>query len=170
MFRGRSGSKALGVPAPGTIETLIGAGCNIHGELKATGSLRIDGAFEGTLNVEGDVIIGQNGRVSANTRARNLVVAGELHGDVEVENRLELQPTGKLFGKAQMAVVVLEEGAILEGECRMLETPSGRIAEAVASPPPSRKQDSGPRSTEEKDGNSVQAGAVNPSAGGSTPE
>lgn len=135
MFKGRSGMQKSGDALPGTIDTLIGAGCTLEGQLKSAGSIRIDGTFEGTLTVDGDVIIGESGKVSANVRARNLVIAGEIHGDVEVGNRLELQSTGKLYGKAQMAVVVLEEGAILEGECRMLGTSSGRSAETRATPP-----------------------------------
>lgn len=142
MFKRRQGQRKQDNHAFGAIDTLIAAGCTLTGELRSTGSVRIDGSFKGTIAVDGDVVIGQDGKVSASIRARNLAVAGELHGDVVVDNRLELPSTGRLHGNVQMAVISLEEGALLEGECRMFGASSGRMAEVTARPPSRMKPES----------------------------
>lgn len=102
-------------PNPDNVDTVIGRATLLQGTLTSHGSVRIDGRLEGEIVAEGDVFIGQEARVVARARARNVVVAGHLNGDVEASGRLEIASTGVLVGNVKISQLVVEEGGVLEG-------------------------------------------------------
>lgn len=101
------------------VETIIGKDTQFKGNLNASSGVRIDGDFEGDVNSSGDVIIGETGKLTAQIKARNAVIAGEVHGNVEVQERLELMPAAKLFGDIKVGVLIIGEGAVFKGACTM---------------------------------------------------
>lgn len=101
------------------IETHIGSTASLSGVLKAEGTIRIDGVFEGEIETAANVIIGRTGKVKANIRARNVLVAGRVMGDVFAHERLEILPSGGVRGDVEAAVFHLEEGGIFQGQSRM---------------------------------------------------
>jgi len=102
-------------PNPDSVDTVIGRTSFIQGTLTSQGTVRIDGRFEGEIIGEGDVFIGQDARVVAKIKARHVVVAGELRGDVEAAGKLQIGATGSLVGNAKVSQLVVEEGGVLEG-------------------------------------------------------
>lgn len=83
------------------------------------GSVRIDGEVDGDIRADADVVIGESGRVRAGIKAVNLVIAGTVIGQVHVSGRLELLATGRLDGDAVMQTLIVEQGGVLHGTCRM---------------------------------------------------
>lgn len=110
------------------IDTIIGKDTSVKGRIDAEGSIRIDGKFEGEIFTSGDLIVGESGNVTANVEAKNISVAGEVRGNVTARGKLELIPTGKLYGDVRMSVLVVEDGAVFQGQCEML-SPEGDIRE-----------------------------------------
>ncbi len=106
-------------------ETIIGQGTAIEGNIKATGLVRIDGKIEGTIETQGDLVVGTDGIVNAQIQAENVVVAGQVHGAITASGRLEIGKTGKLYADAQVGALVIEEGALFQGQCQMAEHPPG---------------------------------------------
>jgi len=106
-------------PAVSGHDTLIAKGVSVQGSIHAQGVLRIDGKVSGRIVAEGDVIVGQEGLVSADVSASNVIIAGELQGNVAVSGRLHILSGGRLFGDARVGVLVVEEGGIFKGECEM---------------------------------------------------
>ena len=101
------------------IETIIGKETSFNGTIEATGTIRVDGKFEGQLTSSGDVIIGENGEVKAQIKARSALIAGTLQGNISITDKLELLSTGKLYGDIDAAVLSIGEGAVFRGACTM---------------------------------------------------
>ncbi|HHY18854.1 MAG TPA: polymer-forming cytoskeletal protein [Firmicutes bacterium] len=102
-----------------TVDTVIGKNTELTGNIKSTGTVRVDGKFDGEIDTTSDVVIGEEGYIKGFVKANNLVVAGQLEGDTEVKSRLEIVPTGSLVGNAKTGVLVIEEGAVFKGQVEM---------------------------------------------------
>jgi cytoskeletal protein CcmA (bactofilin family) len=113
-----------------SLETVIGASASCQGTLRSDGGVRIDGAFEGLIEVAGNVVIGQAGRVVSDVTARNLTVGGALKGNVDLAGQLQILSTGHVFGDITVASVMIDEGGMFQGTSRM------RGMEQAALPPP----------------------------------
>lgn len=111
------GKKNTGVSAE--VETIIGKDTQFKGSISAKGSVRIDGLLEGELLTEAVAVIGQTGKVTASITAANATVAGLVQGNVEVSGRLELLPTAKVYGDIKAGALMIGEGAIFQGACKM---------------------------------------------------
>ncbi len=103
------------------VETVIGEGTEIRGNIQSSGVVRIDGYLEGDVDHQGELVVGPKGRVHANVRSREMAVAGEVRGDVLVVGKLEILASGKLFGDIQCGHLVIQEGAVFEGRSQMQE-------------------------------------------------
>jgi cytoskeletal protein CcmA (bactofilin family) len=114
------------------VDTIIGRDTKFKGSLQASGTLRIDGYLEGDIVTQGDIFVGEGGVVKATVKARNCTIAGEVHGDICTEQKLEIAPSGKIYGNIQTANLVIGEGAIFRGACEMRRGGSS-TAEAAAS-------------------------------------
>lgn len=101
------------------METLIGPSTSIKGSLTSSGALRIDGQFEGELTTTADIIVGEAGRVTANVGAKNAIVAGNVIGNMDIGNKLELMSTAKIIGDIKVSALIIGEGAIFKGNCEM---------------------------------------------------
>jgi len=97
--------------------TLIAHDVRFKGTLHGKGSLRVDGDFEGEINMDGDVIIGEGGNVNATIKSNNLTVAGSLKGKAVVHGRLQISASGRVEGDVQTGRLAVEEGGILLGQC-----------------------------------------------------
>ena len=79
------------------VTSILGAGINWRGNLRGSGGIRIEGTFEGEIQVQGIIVVGETGRVFCNNiRANTVVVAGTVRGNISAE-KLEIRSTGRLF-------------------------------------------------------------------------
>ncbi len=115
----RSSKETVNNAASGKIESIIGSGTEVRGELKGSGNIRIDGFFEGRILCEGSLYIGKNGHVSGEISVDSVVVGGKVYGNVEAKNKLEIITGGQLFGDIKARQVVIAEGVVFEGNCDM---------------------------------------------------
>ncbi|MEK3882975.1 polymer-forming cytoskeletal protein [Paenibacillus sp. PL2-23] len=104
---------------PDATDTLIGEGTTFEGKLKTEASIRIEGTIIGDIMSSGDVIIGENGSATSNVIARDLVLAGQLNGDVEVRGKLTICATGVLNGNIATQALVIESGGVFNGSSKM---------------------------------------------------
>lgn len=109
------------------INAFLGAGTNYHGKLHFQGAVRIDGNFQGEVVSEGTLVIGQEAVVDGQIKVGQLVLSGRLKGEVEAKNKVVLHKTANLQGNIRTPVLVVEEGAVLEGQLVMgsLDTAAG---------------------------------------------
>jgi Integral membrane protein CcmA involved in cell shape determination len=101
------------------VETILGPATQIKGTISAGGAIRVDGQVEGEIDTKGDIIIGESGVIHAQIKGRSATIAGTVHGNVEVVDKLELTSTAKLYGDIQTGVLIIGEGAVFKGACEM---------------------------------------------------
>jgi cytoskeletal protein CcmA (bactofilin family) len=105
----------------GKVDTIVGKDFSFKGIMEATGgSLRIDGYYEGELCIGGDLIIGETGSVYGTVIAKNIIIAGQVRGNIEARGKLELAPSAKVLADAKMVFLVIEDGAFFQGQCEPL--------------------------------------------------
>ncbi|GAP39371.1 bactofilin family protein [Flexilinea flocculi] len=103
------------------VTSVLGPGINWRGNLRGAGGIRIEGTFEGEIQIRGMVVVGETGRVTCmNLRANTVVIAGTLRGNITAE-RLEIRSTGRVWGDVSVVSFSTEEGAFLRGQVRMEE-------------------------------------------------
>jgi len=105
--------------SPDKTDTLIGMGTTIEGKIISEASLRVEGLITGDIECSGDVIVGENGHVQSDIRARNVVNAGRIEGSIECQDKLTITPTGKVIGYIRAEKLSIAEGAFFEGTSKM---------------------------------------------------
>lgn len=101
------------------INAFLGSGTVYQGKLNFQGSVRIDGVFNGEVNSEGTLIIGKDARVEGQVRVGQLVLSGFIQGDIVATKKAVLHRTANLIGSLHAPVLMVEEGARLEGQIAM---------------------------------------------------
>jgi cytoskeletal protein CcmA (bactofilin family) len=112
VFDKRSAREA----APIVAETVLSNQIKLEGRLQSTSNIRFDGEMNGDLTTEGDLSVGEGGRVKGNVTGRNVVVGGSIQGNVNTTGRLEILATGKVFGDIVVGSLIIDEGGILRGK------------------------------------------------------
>ncbi len=136
MFRRKSDLES---PAPPPVRTervtsVLGSDTMWKGNMSGRGGMRIEGAFDGNVDLHGLLVIGETGRVTCDQlRANVVIVAGAIKGDIIAE-KLEIRSTGRVWGDVVTAAFSTEEGAFLRGEIRMEEKVDLGLEEAEESP------------------------------------
>lgn len=100
------------------IESVLGPGIHFKGALTGTGGVRIEGTFDGSLNVQGPVIIEDGAKVTADIYASAVSVGGSLQGNI-VAGKVSILSTGRVWGDLITAAFATEEGAYLRGQVTM---------------------------------------------------
>ncbi|MBN2125599.1 MAG: polymer-forming cytoskeletal protein [Deltaproteobacteria bacterium] len=101
------------------INAFLGNNTEFEGKLTFTGTVRIDGRFKGQIHTEGTLIVGETASIQSEVHVSHIVVSGEIRGNIIADERIEIHAPGKVFGNIQSPVVVIDEGVIFEGNCRM---------------------------------------------------
>jgi cytoskeletal protein CcmA (bactofilin family) len=111
----------------GTMSGFVGGGTVLSGEAVFKGMLRIDGHLTGRISSEkGTLIVSSGGRVDADIEVATAKINGIIKGDIIASERLELGRTAQVHGNIQTPVLVIEQGAIFEGGCRMKTGPAAQ--------------------------------------------
>lgn len=105
------------------IEKKIEINAQMHGTLsfKDPVNLKINGNFNGTLDVKGTLTIGSAAFVEAHISGENIVIAGKVRGDVVAKKMLVMLPTAVLTGNITTPKLNIVEGAVFQGQCQMIE-------------------------------------------------
>ncbi len=102
--------------------SLLSKKVKIEGNIQGDEDLRVEGHFKGTIKVIGDFFVGQSGVVEADVEADNIVIQGQITGNVLARKQLEIQSSGQLLGDCQAKSIDIREGAIFEGRSSMLRS------------------------------------------------
>jgi cytoskeletal protein CcmA (bactofilin family) len=104
----------------GTMSGFVGGGTVLTGEAVFKGMLRVDGHLQGRISSEkGTLIVSSGGRVDADIKVAAAKINGVVNGDIVASERLELGRTAKVYGDIYTPALLIEDGAIFEGSCRM---------------------------------------------------
>ncbi len=122
MFRRRADiSEENQSPKTERISSVIADGVSLRGKLSGAGGVRIEGAFDGEINLDGLLVIGPSGRVTCKElKAQSVIVAGAMRGNILAE-RVEIRSTGRVWGDVITTAMSTQDGAFLRGQIQMEE-------------------------------------------------
>lgn len=109
------------IPLTSRVTSIIGEGTSWRGEISGSGGIRIEGLFEGGIDLDGLIIVDQKGRVESELiKADTVIVAGAVRSDIHAK-RVEIRSTGRVWGDVTTVKFSTEEGAYLRGKIQMEE-------------------------------------------------
>ena len=105
------------------LTAFIDEGSEIEGKYTFSGTVMLNGKFRGEIASTDTLIVGEKGIVHAAIRAGVVLISGQVVGNLVATERVELRGTARVFGDVESPVVVVEEGVLFEGHCRMTQAP-----------------------------------------------
>ncbi len=117
------------LPDDSYINSIIGEGTRFSGEFDLNGLLRIDGDFCGTIRTKGKVLIGKNGRAECTIYAGTVVVGGIVRGNIFANEKAIVLSTGIVLGNINAPRFIVEEGVILNGDCKIMKSEASTVKE-----------------------------------------
>jgi len=113
------------------VNTIIGEGTNVKGDVTVEGSIQVDGEFEGAIDATDTLVVGETGKVDGDANVANAVIGGRMYGNVIASGKIELKRGSQLLGDIKTRGLVIEDGVVFQGNCQM-----GDVVE-----PPARRQE-----------------------------
>lgn len=98
-----------------SINSTIGEGSVFEGKFYISGSLRIDGKFEGEIKTDEELVVGETGKVKTNIHAKNVVVAGTVIGNIIADEEVKLLETAKVLGDIETPILTVQRGVVAHG-------------------------------------------------------
>jgi cytoskeletal protein CcmA (bactofilin family) len=121
-------------PLGSSSDLLLGAGAEFEGKLTFKGTVRIDAKFTGSIVTNDVLVVGEHARIDAEITCGTVVVQGEVNGNIKAKNAIEVHRTGKVRGNFDTPSLIVEKGAFLQGEVRMVTVEKGAVAKPAALP------------------------------------
>jgi cytoskeletal protein CcmA (bactofilin family) len=116
----------------GRLSGYVGSGTMLTGETEFQSMLRVDGHLVGKItSADGTLHVGASGVIDANIFVGAAIVHGTINGDIVAKDKIELGRTAKVIGNIQTPSLMMETGAILEGNCSMLKQKADADKRAV---------------------------------------
>jgi cytoskeletal protein CcmA (bactofilin family) len=113
-------------------ESLIASDLTIEGKIEGAGHIRIAGRFKGDVHVQGDLTIEVGAKLNGGVRARKVVIAGELEGNIESAQRVELVSSGVMVGDLKAETLIVAAGSRMKGQIDF--GGDGKAAKGTAEP------------------------------------
>ncbi len=107
----------------GNALNMIGIGSLIKGDITSDGDLRIDGKIHGQVVSKSKIALGGTSEIIGNVTARSADISGKIDGDVEITETLFLRASSKINGNIKTGKLVIESGAVFNGNCQMVFKP-----------------------------------------------
>lgn len=128
--------------AVGQTHTILGPEAAFDGKLTFQGAVRIDGRFSGEIITDDVLVVGEGAEVTASIHVGSLILNGTIRGNVRAKKAVELHAPARLYGDIETPSLVMHQGVIFEGNCRM-ENLGAKKADAGArpAPPPAERRE-----------------------------
>jgi cytoskeletal protein CcmA (bactofilin family) len=109
------------------VKAFLGKGAEFVGKLIFNGVVRIDGDFQGEVYGQGSLVIGAGAQVQANIAVNTIYIGGDVRGNIDVKEKINIDSTGKFYGDVRTPVFVMQEGAFFDGRSHMEEVTAVNI-------------------------------------------
>ena len=111
-----------------TVTTMVGSDTVVEGTIITKSSVRIDGTLIGGVSAEGVVILTKQGKIHGNIMAENIIVAGVVEGNMQIREKVDVEPTGEIYGDITTKKLLIDEESIFQGNCYMNRDKQAEIA------------------------------------------
>lgn len=116
---------------------VIGKAVLVKGQILSREDLYVDGEVDGSIEMqEHRLTVGPNGKVQASVKAREIVVLGTVHGNVEAADKIDIRKDAKLVGDIKTSRIVIEDGAYFKGSIDITRTEPAKAAVKVPAAAP----------------------------------
>ena len=112
--------------------TQIGSTVYIKGDISGKSDVRVAGNINGSINIEGELIIEKAGHVEGEIKSVTAVIAGSVKGNIDVSEKLILDSSSQYVGNIKTKQLIIQEGAIFQGNCQMGNPVAAKPAAAPA--------------------------------------
>lgn len=106
------------------IETIVGRGSHVRGDMEINGSAHINGTVDGSVIASGFVTVSETGIVKGGIRGEYAIIGGIVGGNVEVNGKVALGKLGRLKGDVIATRLIIEDGAVFQGRSSMVPEPA----------------------------------------------
>jgi cytoskeletal protein CcmA (bactofilin family) len=110
----------------GPMNTLLGKGSSFNGSLKVEGGVRVDGQLEGQIETSGTLVIGKEGILKAEIRAKDAIIGGKVIGNITAANKIELQSGAHFNGDIKCRGLIIDSDVFFDGTSKMLGQNEGK--------------------------------------------
>ena len=104
-----------------SINTILGRGTSLCGDIKVNGFVRVDGDIKGNLETDSNVIVGENSRVQGNVKSKSIIIGGIIIGNVFALDNVKILSGAVIIGDVISHKVQIEETAVIHGHCISLK-------------------------------------------------
>jgi cytoskeletal protein CcmA (bactofilin family) len=115
----------------GELNGFLDRGSSFKGELEFEDTMRIDGKFNGRIHSKNELIVGESAHIDGDIHVGRIAISGTVVGTIKADQRVEIHRNGKVYSDIDTPALIIEEGAIFQGNCVMGER-KGNVAPLTA--------------------------------------
>ena len=116
----------------GDLNGFLDRGSAFKGELEFEDTMRIDGRFNGKIVSKNELIVGESEVIEGDVHVGRIAISGTVIGKIVAAQRVEIHRNGKVYSDVDTPALVIEEGAIFQGNCVMGDKKGGSVTNLVA--------------------------------------
>lgn len=103
----------------GDLNGFLDRGATFRGELEFEDTMRIDGKFNGKIHSKNELIVGESAHIEGDIHVGRIAISGTVVGKIVADTRVEIHRNGKVYSDVETPALIIEEGAIFQGNCVM---------------------------------------------------
>src|SRR5689334_16993211 len=103
----------------GELNGFLDRGSSFKGELEFEDTMRIDGKFNGSITSKNELIVGESAHIDGDIHVGRIAISGTVVGKIKADQRVEIHRNGKVYSDIDTPALIIEEGAIFQGNCVM---------------------------------------------------
>lgn len=116
----------------GELNGFLDRGSSFKGELEFEDTMRIDGKFDGKITSKNELIVGEAAQIEGDIHVGRIAISGTVVGKIVADQRVEIHRNGKVYSDIDTPALIIEEGAVFQGNCVMADRKSANVANIAA--------------------------------------
>jgi cytoskeletal protein CcmA (bactofilin family) len=116
----------------GELNGFLDRGSSFKGELEFDDTMRIDGKFNGRITSKNELIVGESAQIEGDIHVGRIAISGTVVGKIVADQRVEIHRNGKVYSDIDTPALIIEEGAIFQGNCVMGDRKGGSVTNIAA--------------------------------------
>jgi cytoskeletal protein CcmA (bactofilin family) len=116
----------------GELNGFLDRGATFRGELEFEDTMRIDGKFNGKIHSKNELIVGESAHIEGDIHVGRVAISGTVVGKIVADTRVEIHRNGKVYSDIETPALIIEEGAIFQGNCVMGDKKGGASVTNIA--------------------------------------
>jgi cytoskeletal protein CcmA (bactofilin family) len=111
----------------GELNGFLDRGSSFKGELEFEDTMRIDGKYNGRISSKNELIVGESAHIEGDLHVGRIAISGTVVGKIVADQRVEIHRNGKVYCDIETPALIIEEGALFQGNCVMSDRKAGNV-------------------------------------------